>query len=272
MLAVIPWGTDAPIYHFPWATVGLIVATSLVFVITGPADRVDFEPAEVESALQLQDENAAAQAKAKLAEADQKGEEAQDEDESQFAVARGLERWVLVHGNGLHPLQWITSNFIHANIGHLLGNMLFLWSFGIVVEGKIGWWRFLLVYLSIGIAECATEQILTLGSSASVSYGASAIVYSLLAMSLVWAPKNDLSCWVFIWYFLRFHFNDYEIPIYWFATFYIATEAITIPLSGFAITSSLLHVLGAAWGFALGTLMLKADWVDCENWDFRRCD
>jgi len=29
--------------------------------------------------------------------------------------------------------------------------MFFLWAFGIVVEGKLGWWKFLCVYLSIGI-------------------------------------------------------------------------------------------------------------------------
>src|SRR5207244_1955365 len=128
-------------------------------------------------------------------------------------------------------------------------------------------WRFLLLYLGIGAAECATEQMLTLGASAGVSYGASAIVYGLVAVSLVWAPRNDLTCWVFFWYFMRFYFNDHQIPILWYATFYIAIEAITVPLSGFAVTSSLLHLLGAAWGFALAVLILKANWVDCENWD-----
>ena len=49
--------------------------------------------------------------------------------------------YCLDHGNGLHPIQWITSSFMHAGIIHLVGNMLALWTFGLIVEGKIGWWR-----------------------------------------------------------------------------------------------------------------------------------
>ena len=30
---LIPWGTDAPIYHKPFATVGLIVVNVLVFIL-----------------------------------------------------------------------------------------------------------------------------------------------------------------------------------------------------------------------------------------------
>ena len=44
----------------------------------------------------------------------------------------------LWHGAGLQPLQWISSNFLHGGVVHLLLNMLFLWAFGLVVEGKIG--------------------------------------------------------------------------------------------------------------------------------------
>ncbi len=50
-------------------------------------------------------------------------------------------------GNGLHPYQWLTNNFVHADFMHILSNMLFLWSFGLVVEGKLGWLRTLAVYL-----------------------------------------------------------------------------------------------------------------------------
>ena len=57
------------------------------------------------------------------------------------------------------PWQWITSNFMHAGFMHLLGNMFCLWGFGLVVEGKIGWWRFLLVYLGIGITQCAARTV-----------------------------------------------------------------------------------------------------------------
>ena len=35
---------------------------------------------------------------------------------------------------------------MHGGLMHLLGNMLFLWAFGLVVEGEIGSLRFVALY------------------------------------------------------------------------------------------------------------------------------
>src|SRR6266566_4216395 len=94
---LIPYNTDAPIYHFPFVTVGLIVVNAAVLVACAKADD------------------------------------------------QVVEGWMLQFGQGLHPLQWISNNFMHAGVMHLIGNMFFLWGFGLVVEGKLGWWRFLLL-------------------------------------------------------------------------------------------------------------------------------
>lgn len=40
--------------------------------------------------------------------------------------------------------------------------MFFLWSVGLIVEGKPGWYRFLVVYLFIGAGQSAIEQSLML--------------------------------------------------------------------------------------------------------------
>jgi membrane associated rhomboid family serine protease len=48
-------------------------------------------------------------------------------------------------------LTLITYMFLHGNILHLVGNMLFLWVFGDNVEDAMGHVRFLLFYLLCGI-------------------------------------------------------------------------------------------------------------------------
>ena len=53
---IIPWGTDAPLYHRPFATIALIVINVLIFV---------------------------------------------------FVPGDAYEDYVLVLGDGLHPLQWL---------------------------------------------------------------------------------------------------------------------------------------------------------------------
>jgi membrane associated rhomboid family serine protease len=52
-------------------------------------------------------------------------------------------------------LNWLLSplfaTFLHSGHGHLWGNMIFLWAFGTVLERRIGWKRFVLLYLVTGI-------------------------------------------------------------------------------------------------------------------------
>jgi membrane associated rhomboid family serine protease len=141
---LIPYNTDAPIYHFPFVTIGLIVVNAAIF-----------------------------------------GLEVNDPE--------GIIEWTLVLGDGLHPLQWLSNNFLHADLMHLIGNMFFLWGFGLVVEGKLGWWKFLLLYLTIGIIYGAIIQTVMLGAEFGVVLGASGVLFGLLTISLFWAPKNDMS-------------------------------------------------------------------------------
>jgi membrane associated rhomboid family serine protease len=45
----------------------------------------------------------------------------------------------------------LTSLFLHGNLMHLAGNMLFLWVFGDNVEDSMGHWRFLAFFLLCGV-------------------------------------------------------------------------------------------------------------------------
>src|SRR6185312_15124530 len=126
---IIPWATDAPIYHRPWATIALMVVSVAVFALTAGLDYEEVEP------------------------------------------------YMLVHGDGLHPVQWITSNFLHGNFMHLAGNLIFLWAFALVVEGKVGFFPFLAIFLGVGFVQCGIEQLMTLAFDQGASQGNSAIVY-----------------------------------------------------------------------------------------------
>ncbi|TWT64296.1 rhomboid family intramembrane serine protease [Rubinisphaera italica] len=214
MFFFIPYGTDAPIYHWPYGTVGMIVLNVLIFFLVP-----DVAP------------------------------------------------YVLEHGNGLQPLEWITSNFIHGDIFHLIGNMIFLWGFGLVVEGKIGTPRFLLVYFGMGIFQCSIEQVLMIASdSGGSSFGASSIIYGLLAISLIWAPKNDLSVYLFV-FLIRIIATTFEISILSFGMIYIGLEFVFAVFSGFQMSSAMLHLAGALIGGGIGYVFLVGKWVDCEGWD-----
>ncbi|HEV3007373.1 MAG TPA: rhomboid family intramembrane serine protease [Pirellulales bacterium] len=214
---IIPWNTDAPLYHPPIATVGMIAVNTIIHLcFVMPAD--DLRP---------------------------------------------IEPWMLEFGDGLHPLQWVTANFLHANLLHLLGNMIFLWAFGLVVEGKLGWLRFLVTYIGIGVVESAMEQVCMLGADKGGALGASGAIYGLLAISMVWAPENEMSCLLLV----SFRVVTFEISIAILAGLYILIEIVTSYFEGFRMSSAVLHLSGSLVGFVWGTLLVKTDRVDCEGWD-----
>ena len=139
MLLVFPWRSDAPLYHGPWATLGVIAAyLGLAAVDRGPGGDI--------------------------------------------ALA-----WSLAYDDGVQPLAWITSALAHAGWVHLLGNLIAFWVFAPIIEGKLGWWRFLLVVLGIMACSGAIEQAAFWGNE-GYSLGLSGVVYALMAMALIWAP------------------------------------------------------------------------------------
>lgn len=185
--------------------------------------------------------------------------------------------YVLELGDGIHPLQWLTNNFLHSGVLHLLGNMIFLWTFGLVVEGKLGWWRYTIVYLLLAVVESALMQLLVPGDpSQPVSMlGASTAIFGLMGMCLVWAPQNEVTCIVWV----RLTPIEFDMSILWFAALYIAYDVVSGGMSGVvraSLTSlpmativalALDHTFGAILGMVVAALMLKLGLVDCENWD-----
>jgi hypothetical protein len=142
--------------------------------------------------------------------------------------------------------------------------MLFLWVFGLVVEGKLGRWKFLLCYLGVGITESMCEQIIMLGYSgdAAGSLGASAAIFGLMAIATVWAPMNEVQ-FVMLWY----RVIDFEVSIAVLAAFYAGIEILMLFLPGYSEGSSWLHLGGMLIGFPVGVSLLRLNVVDCEGWD-----
>jgi membrane associated rhomboid family serine protease len=76
----------------------------------------------------------------------------------------------------------ITSAFLHANILHLVFNMLALWWFGAPVEMFLGRARFLLVYVVSGLAGAAGAL---LASPNAATVGASGAIFGILGALLI---------------------------------------------------------------------------------------
>jgi len=89
--------------------------------------------------------------------------------------------------NGLY-WQLFTAMFIHVNIIHLLGNMLFLLIFGLRAEEMFSIQEYLLIYLLSGLA----GNLLTLlfGPLAPPSAGASGAIFGLFGACTIYLRRT----------------------------------------------------------------------------------
>lgn len=83
--------------------------------------------------------------------------------------------------------QLFTSLFIHVNIVHLTGNMVFLYLFGVAVERIFNKSEYLLVYFSSGFLGNLFSLMLGLNS---VSAGASGAIFGLFGAYVIYTRRE----------------------------------------------------------------------------------
>ncbi len=87
----------------------------------------------------------------------------------------------------------VTYAFMHGDMMHLAGNMLFLWVFGDNVEDCMGHFRFLVFYLACAAAGGLAYMLANFGSDVPL-VGASGAVAGIVAAYLMLHPKVKI--WV----------------------------------------------------------------------------
>lgn len=250
----LPYSTDAPIYHRPIATVGLIILNTALFFAVPTRFLEPNQALAFPTAGALDDLGARASGEI--------GNGAELEP-SENQLGQRTPKLILEYGAGLRPWQWLTSAFMHQDFFHLLFNMAALWAFGLVVEGKVGGFGFLGLYLCIAVGQSGLEQIMMLFSSGGGSLGASAAILGVLGMAIVWAPSNNFD----VFWFFAFRTGTFELSIAMYGFLAFVLEFVAMGFGGFGVSSSLLHLMGLGFGLALGFVALRYNWVDCEGWD-----
>ena len=97
-------------------------------------------------------------------------------------------------------LDVFTNMFLHGGWLHLLGNLLFLWIFGINVEDRMGHAWFLLVYLTGGVV-ANSAHVLVDPTSEIPMIGASGAISAVLGAYVVLFPRARIQSLVFLVFF-----------------------------------------------------------------------
>jgi membrane associated rhomboid family serine protease len=112
---------------------------------------------------------------------------------------RPLPEVVRVCGGKSVVLSIFTSMFLHANLLHIGGNMLFLWVFGNNVEDRMGPAVFLLFYLAAGVV-AALAQVLISPDSQVPLIGASGAIAGTLGAYIVLYPRARVLTAIFFFF------------------------------------------------------------------------
>jgi membrane associated rhomboid family serine protease len=144
-------------------------------------------------------------------------------------------------------LAVIVSMFLHANLLHLFGNMLFLWIFGNNVEDHLRPIAFTLFYFAAGIV-ATLAFIAANADSVSPLVGASGAIAGVMGAYLIWFPRARVLSVVLPLFFFPFYLPASIVLLVWFVT-----QFFTDPNNGVAWVA---HVAGFAFG-ALVALALR---------------
>lgn len=147
----------------------------------------------------------------------------------------------------LHVYSFLTHQFLHGDIMHLLGNMFFLIVCGFAVEAAIGHWRFLLFYLVAGCAG-GYAHVASNWESTTPLVGASGAISGVMAMYLTVFRLKRIE--FFYWFF--FFAGYFRAPALLILPFYVGKEI----HSFYSDADSNVAFMAHAGGFIAGALLI----------------
>lgn len=119
---------------------------------------------------------------------------------AQAEASEASQRAFMLQPDRLAPWQWVTSVFMHGSVGHLLGNMLFLFVYGRYMEQRLGPWRYLALYIALGIGASLVFLFTNLGS-AIPALGASGAISGLMGAVMLTTPHAKVRV-IWGWYYI----------------------------------------------------------------------
>ena len=146
---------------------------------------------------------------------------------------------------------YITYAFLHGDVIHLGGNLLFLWVFGDNVEDALGHFRFLAFYLLCAAAGAAFHGFFAPDSQIPL-IGASGAVAGVVAAYLILHPKVKI--WI-----LAFGRIPLRIPAYITLALWILFQFVMFLTAGDDQISFACHVGGIIAGSVLVLLLRNRD-------------
>jgi membrane associated rhomboid family serine protease len=154
-----------------------------------------------------------------------------------------------VHASDSLP-DWVTIltwSFLHADVWHVLGNMIFLWVLADNVEDALGHFRYLVFYLLCAVA-AGYACVLADPASPDVVIGSSGAVAGTIAAYLMLTPRAKI--WV-----LAFEILPLRLSAMWVLGSWIVIQLVSALVGSDGGTAWWAHIGGLAAGAILVVFM-----------------
>jgi len=149
-------------------------------------------------------------------------------------------------------LTSLTYMFMHGSTGHLVGNMVFLWIVGCILEMGLGRLRYTGLYIFGGLTAVWLFWLVYMNSNTPLVGASGAIAGLMGAFAVLFGKKR-----VKIFYSLGFYFNYLRIPAIILLPLWIGKEFFQLFFGGASQVAYMAHIGGLVGGAFFGFISLK---------------
>ncbi len=151
-----------------------------------------------------------------------------------------------------NPAGMLGSLFLHADLLHLIGNMIFLWVFGNAICSTTGNALYPAVYFFLGL--CASAMHLLFSSAPAI--GASGAINGIVGMAFVLFPLNKLDVAYAIPFIGLVKFGKITLKSYWMIALWVVLDIVGILIGGGNV-AYWAHIGGFLGGMTLAASLIS---------------
>ncbi len=156
----------------------------------------------------------------------------------------------VTHLDKLYTL--FTSMFIHADILHLGGNMLVFFFMGMAFEQRIGWKKFLVIYLLTGVCGTLTHSLVNLWEP-TILIGASGAIFGILGAFAFSYPRDEVVMPIPLGIIMVFR----RIKVIYGALLFAGLETAIVLFGAQDNTAHFAHLGGLIGGGVLAAILIR---------------
>jgi len=150
------------------------------------------------------------------------------------------------------PLTWLSHMFLHGSVSHLIGNMIFLWLLGCILEYGIGRRYYPALYILGGLFAVLLYFVVKHGSTTPLVGASGAIAALMGALAVIFGKER-----VRIFLTLGFYFNYFRIKAIYLLPLWVGNELFQLFFGGVSQVAYTAHLGGLLGGAGLAFIYVR---------------